>query len=127
MLAQFLFAAALVASASLLQAEDESDMSRLRIEVRSIYDKPIDRAAVIVKFIEGRSVAKLGKQVIKRWEVRTNQEGVAKLPSMPQGKVRIQVVAKHYQTFGDTFELDEENEVVKIQLNPPQAQFSAHQ
>jgi hypothetical protein len=113
-----LFAAALVA---------EAPMSKLRIEVKNLDDKPIDRASVVVRFAEGRSVAKLGKKVITNWEVRTNQEGVARIPSIPQGKVRIQVIAKDYQTFGATFEVKDEEQTIQIKLNPPQPQFSAHQ
>ena len=69
-------------------------------------DKPIDRASVIVDFVEGRSVVKLGKKNMTHWEMRTNQEGIAKLPTLPQGKVRVQVIAKSYQTFGQVYELD---------------------
>jgi hypothetical protein len=82
---------------------------------------------VIVDFVEGRSVAKLGKKVVKHWEVRTNQEGVAKVPALPSGKVRIQVIAKGYQTFGQTFDVDGDQQTVQVKLNPPQPQHSAHQ
>jgi hypothetical protein len=102
-------------------------MTKLKVEVRTLGGKPVDRAAVVVNFVEGRSVVKLGKKQMTRWEVRTNQEGVAKLPTFPQGKVRIQVIAKNYQTFGDTFDIDEEEKTIVIKLNPPQQQYSAHQ
>jgi hypothetical protein len=54
-----------------------------------------------VRFVEGRSVAKFGKKVRTHWELRTNQEGVASIPPIPQGKILIQVIAKGYQTFGE--------------------------
>jgi hypothetical protein len=111
--------------ASLLAAD--TPMTRLKIEVRSLSDKPVDRAAVIVNFVEGRSVVKLGKKIVTHWELRTNQEGVAKVPTLPQGKVRIQVNAKNYQTFGEVFDVDSEEKTIVIKLNPPQQQYSAHQ
>ena len=111
--------------AALLGADDPQ--TRLKVEVRNLADKPVDRAAVIVKFVEGRSVVKLGKKQITHWEVRTNQEGIAKVPAMPQGKVRIQVIAKNFQTFGETFDVLKEDETIVIKLNPPQQQYSAHQ
>ena len=111
--------------ASLLMADDP--ITKLRVEVRTQGDKPIDRAAVIVNFVEGRSVVKLGKKITTHWEVRTNQEGVAKVPAMPEGKVRIQVTAKSYQTFGQVFEVEGEEKTIVIKLNPPQQQYSAHQ
>ena len=47
-------------------------------------------------------------------------------PSIPQGKIRIQVIAKGYQTFGKIFDITEEEKTVDITLNPPQQQYSAH-
>ena len=105
----------------------DNTMTRLKVEVQTLGGKPIDRAAVIVKFVEGRSVVKLGKKDITRWEVRTNQDGVAKIPALPEGKVRIQVNAKGYQTFGDMFDAEGEEKTIVIKLNPPQQQYSAHQ
>jgi uncharacterized GH25 family protein len=102
-------------------------MTTLRIEVKSLEGKPVDRAGVIVRFLEGRSVAKLGKKIKTEWEIRTNQEGVAKIPPIPQGKIQIQVIAKGYQTYGATIEVNEEEKTVEIKLNPPQAPYSAHQ
>jgi hypothetical protein len=111
--------------ASLLAAD--TPMTRLKIEVRSLSDRPVDRAAVIVNFVEGRSVVKLGKKIVTHWELRTNQEGIAKVPTLPQGKVRIQVNAKNFQTFGEVFDVDSEEKTIVIKLNPPQQQYSAHQ
>jgi hypothetical protein len=102
-------------------------MTTLRIEVKTFKDKPIDRASVVLDFVEGRSIAKFGKKIRTHWETRTNQEGVAKLPPIPQGKVRVQVYAKGYQTFGQVYEVDEEEKTIEVKLNPPQSQYSAHQ
>jgi hypothetical protein len=103
------------------------DTTQLKVEVKTLGDKPIERASVIVDFVEGRSIVKMGKKNMTHWEIRTNQEGVAKLPSMPQGKVRVQVIAKSYQTFGQVYELDTPEKTLVIKLNPPQQQYSAHQ
>ena len=105
----------------------DTPMTKLKVEVRTLGDRPIDRAAVVVNFIEGRSVVKLGKKIMTKWEVRTNQDGVAKVPALPEGKVRIQVNAKGYQTFGEVFEAEGEEKTIVIKLNPPQQQYSAHQ
>jgi hypothetical protein len=108
-------------------AEEEDNNTNIRIEVKTHGGKPIERASVIVRFVEGRSIAKLGKKIRTNWEMRTNQEGVAKVPSIPQGKVLVQVIAKGYQTFGQTYEVTEPEKTLEIKLNPPQAQYSAHQ
>ena len=106
---------------------DDDDMTRLRVEVQTLSGKPIDRASVVVNFVEGRSIVKLGKKITTHWEVRTNQEGVAKVPALPEGKVRVQVIAKGYQTFGQTFEVSGPDKTLTIKLNPPQPPYSAHQ
>jgi hypothetical protein len=102
-------------------------MTKLTVEVKSLEGKPVDRASVVVKFVEGRSVVKLGKKIRTTYELRTDQDGQARIPSIPQGKIQVQVIAKNYQTFGKVFDVDQEEKTIEIQLNPPQAQFSAHQ
>jgi hypothetical protein len=37
------------------------------------------------------------------------------------------VIAKGFQTFGEIFEVDEEEKTIEVKLNPPQAQYSSHQ
>lgn len=116
---------ALVALALPLAADDNE--TNLRIEVKTLSDRPIDRASVIVKFVRGRNYAALGKKMRTTWELKTNQEGIAKLPAMPQGEIRVQVIAKGYQTYGQTFEINEAEKTIEVKLNPPQPQVSAHQ
>jgi hypothetical protein len=58
--------------------------------------------------------------------MHTNQEGSVKIPPIPQGKILIQVIAKNYQTFGQTFDIDETEKTIDVRLNPPQSQYSAH-
>jgi hypothetical protein len=107
-----------------LRADDP--MTNLRIEVKSHTDKPVERASVVVRFVEGRSIVKLGKKITTTWQLKTNQEGVVKVPTLPQGKILVQVIAKGYQTFGQTFEVNEEEKTIAIKLNPPQPQHSEH-
>jgi len=103
------------------------DMTSLTVAVKSPYDNPVDNASVVVKFVKGRSKAKLGKKIMTSWETRTNQQGLAKVPPIPQGSILVQVIAKGYQTFGQTFDVDEEQKTIEVKLNPPQAQYSSHQ
>jgi hypothetical protein len=111
--------AALLSSAS-------AQTTKLRIEVRNIEDKPVDRANVIVRF-EGRSITRLGGKKLKTsWEMRTNQEGVVGIPPIPQGHILVQVTAKGYQTYGEKFEVNEEEKTIEVKLKPPQSQYSAH-
>jgi uncharacterized GH25 family protein len=110
-----------------LTAWAAAPMTKLNVLVKSPSGKPVDRASVVVRFVEGHSVVKLGKAVRTTFEMRTNQEGEVKIPSIPQGKIRIQVIAKGYQTFGQIFNVTEDEKTVEVALNPPQQQYSAHQ
>jgi len=102
-------------------------MTKITVQVNTQGGRPVDRADVVVKFVKGRSVAKLGKKVHMSWEMRTNQEGLARVPvTIPQGTILIQVIAKGYQTFGQTFDVDEEEKTIPVKLNSPQEQYSAH-
>ena len=116
----FFFAGALLSPAS-------AQTTKLRIEVKNTEGKPIDRASVIVKFAGGRSIAKLGKKIRTSWEMKTSQEGVVTIPPIPKGQILVQVVAKGYQTFGQKFDINEEEKTLEIKLKPPQTQYSAHQ
>jgi len=103
-----------------------ADLTKLRIVVTDTAGKPIERASVIVKFVQGRSKVKFGAKIRTEWDTKTSQEGIVTIPEIPQGKILIQVIAKNYQTFGQTFDVQEEEKTIEVKLNPPQPQYSAH-
>ncbi len=121
------FLLGIVLLASAFAAPASAQTTKLRIEVKNLSDNPVDRASVLVRFVEGRSVIKLGKKIRTSWELKTNQEGVATIPPIPQGQILVQVIAKNYQTFGQKFDVNEEEKTIEIKLKPPQSQYSAHQ
>src|SRR5579885_2192905 len=92
-------------------------MTNLEVVVTNESGKPLESASVIVKFIEGRSKIKFGAKIREEWDLKTGPDGKVKVPPIPQGKILIQVIAKNYQTFGQTFE---------IKLKPPQPQYTSH-
>ena len=103
-----------------------ADMTTLTIQVKNKAGKPVEHASVIVKFVKGHSAVKLGRKIRTEWELQTNQDGIAKIPPVPQGTILVQIIAKEYQTFGDNFDVDEPEKTLEITLNPPQPQYSAH-
>lgn len=113
--------------AAVIAVQAQTPMTKLTVQVTNDSDKPVDRASVMVRFIEGRNYLKLGKHILTTYELRTNQEGEATIPPIPQGKIRVQVSAKGYQTFGQIYDVDEETKTVEVKLNPPQKQYSAHE
>ncbi|MCU1337279.1 MAG: hypothetical protein JWO19_2860 [Bryobacterales bacterium] len=104
------------------------DLTRLQIHVTNERGKPVDRASVIVKFVSGRPLKTLGlKKARLSWELKSSQEGMAKIPPIPKGKILIQISARNYQTFGETFDIDEDERLVEIVLKTPQSQYSVHE
>jgi 5-hydroxyisourate hydrolase-like protein (transthyretin family) len=100
-----------------------ADKTKLTVQVTAADNgKPIDRASVIVRFKHGRNVNL--KKIVTSWETKTNQEGRVTIPAITQGQITIQIIAKDFQTFGDVYELDQENQLVAIKLNRPQSQYS---
>jgi hypothetical protein len=102
------------------------DLTKIEIHVMNQVGHPIDNASVVVKFVDGRSKVKFGVKIRKEWDLKTSQEGVIKIPPIPKGSILIQVRADHYQTFGQTFNVQDDEKLVEIKLNAPQAQYSAH-
>ena len=99
----------------------------ITVSVTNQHDKPVENAAVILDFVGAHQITKLGKRKPIHWEARTNLQGVAHFPPIPQGKVQVQVITKKYQTFGQVLDIDTEEKVIPVKLNPPQSQYSAHE
>ena len=118
-----LVALVLVFSLSLLAGAPQTVIS---VTITNPNDKPVDNAAVILDFLGSHQFTKLGKRKPIHWEVHTNQNGMAHFPEVPQGTIRLQVVAKDYQTFGNKYDIDAAEKMIEIKLNPPQEQYSAH-
>jgi hypothetical protein len=101
--------------------------TEVRVEVKDPKGKPVERAAVILDFLTThRQVFKLGKREPKHWEVRTNLEGIAHFPPIPQGTIRLQVIAKDFQTYGENVDLDNAQQTIAVKMSPPQKQYSVY-
>jgi len=96
---------------------DDDAVTRLRIEVTGGDEaKPVDQASVYVRYSEERLLRRDKKVELN---LKTNRDGVAKLDDAPRGKILIQIVAPGWKTFGKWFELDQEEQTIKIQLQKP--------
>lgn len=91
--------------------------TRLRIEVvAGEKDEPVDSASVYVRFVRERTLAKDQKVEMN---AKTNRNGVAVLPTVPRGKVTIQVISPGWKTFGQWFDIDKAEQTVRIKLQKP--------
>ena len=123
----FIFAVVFVLFAAVFAAAvhpaDGEETSRLTLQVlRAENKKPVADAHVVVKFV----AEKLLKDKRTSWEAKTNRNGVLVLDNLPTGTLKIQVIAKGYQTYGDEHKLTNPKEELTILLKSPQEQFSSH-
>ncbi len=98
----------------------------ISVVVQNEHEKPVANAAVILDFLGGRQVTRLGMKKPIHWEVHTNQEGKAHFPPVPEGTVQLQIITKTYQTYGEKIDVEGPEKVMNITLHPPQSQYSAH-
>jgi hypothetical protein len=91
---------------------------KLRIEVTSAADgKPVGNASVYVRFNESGGF--LHKDKLAELNLKTNQDGSAKVPEVPQGKILIQVIAKGWHTFGKWYDIETDEQTIQVKLEPP--------
>jgi len=75
----------------------QDDMALLNfVVIRDYNGKPIRNASVVMHPVE-----KNGKQSKGGLQLKTDAEGKASFDGVPYGKLRIQVLAQGFQTFGD--------------------------
>ncbi len=100
---------------------DNAQLSDIKFQVlKADNGKPVRNAAVIL-----HPVTKEGWQARRGLESKTDAEGNVEL-SVPYGKIRVQVIAPGFQTYGEDFEFNEPQKSVVIKLNRPGDQYSIY-
>ena len=90
--------------------------TRLRIEVTAgEKNHPVENASVYVKYAQERALTK-DKKI--EMNLKTNRDGVAKV-DIPRGKVLVQVIAEGWKPFGRWYDLEEDEQTIKIRLEKP--------
>ena len=95
----------------------EPPTTKLRIEVTGPNGKPVGNASVYIRFPESGGI--LHKDKLAELNLKTNEDGTAKAPEIPQGKILIQVIAKGLHTYGKWYDIEKPEETVQIKLEPP--------
>jgi hypothetical protein len=83
--------------------------------------RPVRNAAVIMHPVNTK-----GKQERGGMELKTDPEGKANFDGIPYGKLRVQVLAHGFQTFGEDYDVDKTKMDITIKLKRPQGQFSVY-
>ena len=118
----FLFSAFTVLLASRALAQDD-DMAMLNfVVIRDYNGKPIRNASVVMHPVE-----KNGKQSRGGLQIKTDADGKASFDGVPYGKLRIQVLASGFQTYGDDYSIDKPTVEITVKMKRPQGQYSIYE
>ena len=97
-------------------APKPSGTATLRVELTGgDAKKPVVDASVYLKFTED----KLLRDKKVEFNLKTNQNGVARSPGIPKGRVLIQIVSPGWKTFGQYFEINQDEQTIQINLDRP--------
>ena len=118
--------ACLVASAALAQQKPEQKSSHHSATLQFTVvneggSKPVKNAEVIVHALD-----KEGRQKAEGLELKTHEDGKAEVEGVPFGKVRIQVIAHGFRTYGEDYVIDQATQGITIKLQKPTDQYSIY-
>jgi len=103
--------------------DDEGPMSALRfVVVRDSDGKPVRNAEVVL-----HPVKRKGKQGKGEMELKTDAEGRTNIDGIPYGPLRVQVLAPHFQTFGEDYEINKAEMEITVKLKRPGGQYSIYE
>jgi hypothetical protein len=89
--------------------------------IRNSSGKPVKNAEVVIHLVDTH-----GKAKQEGMELKTHDDGKAEATGIPYGKVRIQVIAPGFRTYGEDFNIDQPNHEFTIKLQKPAEQLSIY-
>jgi hypothetical protein len=84
--------------------------------------KPIRNASVVL-----HPVRKDGSQSAGGFQLKTDPDGKATFDGAPFGKLRVQVLMRGFQTYGEDFDINQETQEITVKLQRPKAQYSIYE
>ncbi len=109
-----------LASAALFAQDDAATLNF--VVLRDYNGKPIRNASVVMHPVE-----KNGKQSKGGLQLKTDPEGKASFDGAPYGKLRVQVLAPGFQTFGADYEIDKPTVEITVKMRRPAGQYSIYE
>jgi len=113
--------ACLLIGAGLAMMQEESSSALQFVVVRDYNGKPVQNASVVLHPVDKR-----GKQSKGGYQLKTDSEGRTSFEGVPYGKLRVQVLAHGFQTFGEDYEINQPTTAITIKLKRPQGQYSVY-
>ena len=115
-----LFPAAALAGKKTPPPEEKTASINMTI-IRNSSGKPVKNAEVVIHLVDTH-----GKAKQEGMELKTHDDGKAEATGIPYGKVRIQVIAPGFRTYGEDFNIDQPNHEFTIKLQKPAEQLSIY-
>jgi hypothetical protein len=101
----------------------EGPTSNLRFVVlRDSDGKPVRNAEIVL-----HPVKRKGKQAGGEMELKTDPDGKTSVDGIPYGPLRVQVLAPHFQTFGEDYEVNRAEMEITVKLKHPGDQYSIYE
>lgn len=122
---KLIWAAVLVAGLSVLGManDDIGPVSTINFVVlKDVNGKPVRNASVVLHLVGDK-----GKQEKGDLELKTDLDGKASYDGVPYGKLRVQVLATGFQTFGEDYEVNRPTMEISIKLKRPVGQYSIYE
>lgn len=91
------------------------------VVVKDSNGKPVRNAEVVL-----HPVDKDGKQKQEGFELKTHEDGKATINGIPYGKMRIQVIAHGFQTYGEDYDINQPVHEITIKMKAPSEQYSIY-
>lgn len=102
--------------------DDEDMVSNVSFAVlKDENGKPLRDASVVIHPVNSK-----GKQERNGVELKTDPDGNAKYDSVPYGKMRIQVLAPGFQTYGEDFDISQPTMQITVRMKRPSGQYSIY-
>ncbi|PYV75724.1 MAG: hypothetical protein DMG97_04755 [Acidobacteria bacterium] len=92
------------------------------VVIRDENSKPVRNAAVVMHPVNDD-----GKQRRQGLELKTDADGKASFDGVPYGKLRIQVLAQGFQTYGEDYDVDKPSMDVTVKMKRPANQYSIYE
>jgi hypothetical protein len=102
--------------------DDNGPMSNLKfVVVRDTDGKPVRNAEIVL-----HPMKRKGKQDKGEMELKTDADGKTSVDGIPYGPLRVQVLAPHFQTFGEDYEINKPELEITVKLKHPGGQYSIY-
>ena len=92
------------------------------VVIRDYNGKPMRNASVVM-----HPVQKNGKQSKGGLQIKTDADGKASFDGAPYGKLRVQVLAHGFQTFGADYDIDKPTMEITVKMKRPAGQYSIYE